>query len=163
MSSTILPPHANSFVLGPAVIKHTHALPPRTQLYNRSCSNKHTRPGAPDPLMVGIRSPDGLVIGSCTSHPGVLGSIPKREEPGKTGAPCVKVPGSSRVPAPPWVGSRSPDGWDQIPYRPGGWVLHQPPWSFGFDSQTKGTRENRRTLCKSTGFLTGPKPQCPRL
>jgi hypothetical protein len=57
------------------------------------------RPGwAPDPLMVGIRSPDGLVVGSCTSHPGVLGSIPKREEPGKTGAPCVKVPGSSRVP-----------------------------------------------------------------
>jgi hypothetical protein len=45
-----------------------------------------------------------------------------------------KVPGSSRVPAPPWVGSRSPDGWDQIPYRPGGWVLHQTPWSFGFDS-----------------------------
>jgi len=35
---------------------------------------------------------------SCTSHPGVLGSIPKREEPRKTGAPCVKVPGSSRVP-----------------------------------------------------------------
>jgi hypothetical protein len=25
-------------------------------------------------------------------------SIPKREEPGKTGAPCVKVPGFSRVP-----------------------------------------------------------------
>ena len=34
-------------------------------------------------------------------------------------SPCVKVPGSSRVPAPPWVGSRSPDGWDQIPYRRG--------------------------------------------
>ena len=34
------------------------------------------RPGwAPDPLMVGIRSPDGLVVGSCTSHPEVLGSI----------------------------------------------------------------------------------------
>ena len=47
--------------------------------------------------------------------------------------PCVKVPGSSRVPAPPWVGSRSPDGWDQIPRWAGGWVLHQPPWSFGFD------------------------------
>jgi hypothetical protein len=56
------------------------------------------------------------------------GSHPKREEPGKTGAPCVKVPGSSRVPAPPWVGSRSPDGWDQIPRWAGGWVLHQPPW-----------------------------------
>jgi hypothetical protein len=37
------------------------------------------------PLMVGIRSPDGLVVGPCTSHPGVLGSIPKREEPVKTG------------------------------------------------------------------------------
>jgi hypothetical protein len=47
--------------------------------------------------MVGIRSPDGLLVGSCTSHPGVLGSIPN-EEPGKTGAPCVQVPGSSRVP-----------------------------------------------------------------
>ncbi len=47
----------------------------------------------------------------------------------------------------PWVGSRSPDGWDQIPRWAGGWVLHQPPWSFGFDSQTRGTRENRRTLC----------------
>jgi hypothetical protein len=31
--------------------------------------------------------------------------------------------------------------------RTGGWVLHQPPWSFGFDSQTRGTRENRRILC----------------
>ncbi len=60
------------------------------------------RPGwAPDPPRVGIRSPIGLVVGSCTRHPGVLGSIPKREEPGKTGAPCVKVPGSSRVPFPP--------------------------------------------------------------
>jgi hypothetical protein len=29
----------------------------------------------------GIRSPDGLVVGSYTSHSGVLGSIPKREEP----------------------------------------------------------------------------------
>ena len=59
----------------------------------------------------------------------------------------------------PWVGSRSPYGWDQIPYQPGGWVLHQSPWSFGFDSQTRGTRENRRTLCESTWFLTGPKTE----
>jgi hypothetical protein len=43
-----------------------------------------------------------------------FGMIPKREEPGKRGRypcvcllPCVKVPGSSRVPAPTWVGSRS--------------------------------------------------------
>ena len=40
----------------------TLLLPPREQLCNRSCSNKHTLPG-------------------------------------KTGAPCVKVPGSSRVPS----------------------------------------------------------------
>ena len=66
---------------------------------NSKYGEKQSRPGwAPDPPMVGIRSPIGLVVGSCTSHPGVLGSIPKREEPGKTGAPCVKVPGSSRVP-----------------------------------------------------------------
>jgi hypothetical protein len=106
-------------------------------------SQMEHRPGwAPDPLMVasGIRSPIGLMVGSCTSHPGVLGSIPKREEPGKTGAPCVKVPGSSRVPAPPWVGSRFPDGWDQIPYLPGGWVLHQPPWSFGSLGEGQGGR-----------------------
>jgi hypothetical protein len=49
----------------------------------------------PDPPMVGvtvgIRSPICLVVGSCTSHPGVLGLIPKREEPEKTGTPCVKV------------------------------------------------------------------------
>jgi hypothetical protein len=48
---------------------------------------------------------------------------------------------------PAWVGSRSPDGWDQIPRWAGGWVLHQPPWSFGFESQTRGTKENRGTLC----------------
>jgi hypothetical protein len=67
------------------------------------------RPGwAPDPLMVGIRSPDGLVVGSCTSHPEILGSIPKREEPGKTGAPCIKVPGSSRVPSLVCGGQPSP-------------------------------------------------------
>ena len=51
------------------------------------------------------------------------GSDPAGVRPGKTGAPCVKVPGSSRVPAPPWVGSRSPDGWDQIPrWWAGGWA-----------------------------------------
>jgi hypothetical protein len=125
----------------------------------------------PAPPWVGSRSPDGWDQiprwaggWACTSHPGVLGSIPKREEPGKTGAPCVKVPGSSRVPAPPWVGSRSPDGWDQIPRWAGGWVLHQPPWSFGFDSQTRGTRENRRTLYKVPGSSRVPSHStCPPL
>jgi hypothetical protein len=50
--------------------------------------------------------------------------------------------------ATPWVGSKSPDGWDQIPRWAGGWVLHQSPCvSFGFDSQTRGTRENRAPPC----------------
>ena len=39
------------------------------------------------------------------------------------------------------------EGGPADPLSAGGWVLHQPPWSFGFDSQTRGTRENRRTLC----------------
>jgi hypothetical protein len=59
--------------------------------------------------MVGIRSPDGLVVGSCTNHPGVSGSIPKREEPGKTGRhPVLKyrVPhGSQDPPRPLWRGA----------------------------------------------------------
>ena len=71
--------------------------------HGRRVCRRWLRPGwAPDPLMVGIRSPNGLV-GSCTSHSGVLGSIP-----------------------------------------------------------TRGTRENRRSLCLSTGSLTGPAPRCLR-
>jgi hypothetical protein len=59
------------------------------------------RPGwAPDPLIVGIRSPDGLVVGLA---PATLefGLIPKREEPGKTGRhPVLKyrVPHGSPPP-----------------------------------------------------------------
>ena len=57
-------------------------------------------------------------------------------------------------------GSRSPDGWDQIPRWAGGWVLHQPPWSFGFDSQTRGTRGNRAPPCvKAPGSSRVPPPR----
>jgi len=45
----------------------------------------------------GLQIPDGLVVRSCTSHARVLDSFPKRKELGKTGAPCLKVPGSSRL------------------------------------------------------------------
>jgi hypothetical protein len=38
---------------------------------------------------------------SCKNHPGVLGSIFKREEPRETGAPYIKVPVSSTGPNPP--------------------------------------------------------------
>jgi hypothetical protein len=44
----------------------------------------------PSPALGGLQIPDGLVVRSCTSHPGVLGSIPKPEEPGKTGASVLK-------------------------------------------------------------------------
>ena len=45
--------------------------------------------------------------------------------------------------------------------------MHQTPWSFGLDSQTRGTRENRSPPCVKerkdiiiiTGFLTGPRPR----
>jgi hypothetical protein len=105
------------------------------------------RPGwAPDPLMVGIRSPNGLVVGLAPATLEFWVRFPNERNQGKQAHPVLKylVPHGSH--APPWVGSRSPDGWDQIPRWAGGWVLHQPPWSFGFDSQTRGTRENRRTL-----------------
>jgi hypothetical protein len=51
----------------------------------------------------------------------------------------------------------------------GWWLgLHQPPWSFGFDSQTRGTRENRRPPCAlpkilSLSVLFGPGPQGARI
>ena len=32
--------------------------------------------------------------------------------------------------------------------------MHQPPWSFGFDSQTRGTRENRAALLGDIDSLT---------
>jgi hypothetical protein len=39
-------------------------------------------------------------------------------------------------------------------------VLHQPPWSFGFDSQTRGTRENRAPPCvKVPGSSRVPSPR----
>ena len=83
------------------------------QLCNGYCSKKQQEPRSralrmlgkalpeKSPDLGGLQILDGLVVPSCTSHPRVLGSIPKRKELGKTGAPCVKVPGSSRVPLPP--------------------------------------------------------------
>jgi len=88
-----------SIVCGPVPNERNQGKQAHPVIKYRVPHGSQPRPGwAPDPPMVGIRSPIGLVVGSCTSQLGVLGSIPKREEPGKTGAPCVKVPGSSRVP-----------------------------------------------------------------
>jgi hypothetical protein len=71
----------------------------------KTSAHKVQSPKVTKPRLQIPRSPIGLVVGSCTSHPGVLGSIPKREEPGKTG--------ESRhgwAPDPPMVGIRSPIG-----------------------------------------------------
>jgi hypothetical protein len=66
-------------------------------------------------------------------------------------------PSAPFIKCPPWVGSRSPDGWDQIPRWVGGWVLHQPPWSFGFDSQTRGTRKTGAPCIKVPGSSRVPQ------
>jgi hypothetical protein len=90
--------------------------------------------------MVGIRSPDGLVVGSCISHPRFWVRFQTRGTRENRAPPCVKVPGSSWVPTPPWVGCRSPLGW---------WLgLHQPPWSFGFDSREEPGKTGRHAVLK---------------
>ncbi len=78
MSSTLLPPHANSFVIGPAVIKHTHnalfqkfvsCLRLYRLLNTRSYSNKHlfsimivhTSPG---PALGGLQITPGPMVPS---------------------------------------------------------------------------------------------------
>ena len=38
------------------------------------------------------------------------------------------------------IGQLASPGWAPDPRCAGGSVLHKPPWSFGFDSQTRGTR-----------------------
>ena len=122
MSSTLLLPHAHSFVKGPAVI-NTHG---SFGLYYKIQNTEYRVrfPGPPDvAVVIHLNNFLGPVDDTVTALPqSPCHQVTKREEPGKTGAPCVKVPGSSRVPAPPWVGSRSPDGWDQIP-RPIGLVV----------------------------------------
>ena len=78
-------------------------------------------------------------------------------------SPCRFNPRQPVSLALPWVGSRSPDGWDQIPRWAGGWGLHQPPWSFGFDSQTRGTRENRAPPCVKVPGSSRVPSTCPPL
>ena len=89
-----------------AVQRHSHL--PRTILVTGTCQKKKSKKKSlTSPAWVGSRSPDGWDqiprwAGGwvCTSHPGVLGSIPKREESRKTGLhPVLKyrVPHGSQV------------------------------------------------------------------
>jgi hypothetical protein len=88
-------PHAHSFVLGTAVI-----------------NNKQQ----------GSRSPDGLVVGSCTSHPWSFGfNSQTRGTRENRATPCVKVSGSSRVPS---LGPPTPIGNNTLTIRT---FLFSPP------------------------------------
>jgi hypothetical protein len=179
-------PHANSFVIGTATPPWVGSRSPLgwwlglhqpTWSFGFDSQSRYQpRPGwAPDPLMVGIRSPDGLVVGSCTSQPGVLGSIPKREEPGKTGrhpvlkyrvvcvCVCVCVPHGSQ-PRPGWapdplmVGIRSPDGLVSQP-RPGWAPDPLMVDRFGSSShvQQNGCYRIPRTSMRLCGLLRSAK------
>jgi hypothetical protein len=74
-------PHANRFITGTAVIVINNNFIIGTAIINNNS----------EPALGEFKIPDGLVVQSCTSHPGVLGLIPKREEPRKTRTPCVKA------------------------------------------------------------------------
>jgi hypothetical protein len=113
--------------------------PPRTQLYKRFCSNKHTH------------------THNKHTHPVIQPVVSHSTCPPLSSSPhahsfvlsCIRYCSNKQQQQQPWVGSRSPDGWDQILRWAGGWLLHQPPWSFGFDSQTSGTNQGKQgaTLC----------------
>jgi hypothetical protein len=103
----------------------------------RSYRESHGARGPLDPLGgIGPRGRAAICMGA---------RRPRKDAPirGRAFGVCVT---DRRWPRPlPAGGARGspeppPGGWA------GGWVLHPPPWSFGFDSQTRGTRENRRTL-----------------
>jgi hypothetical protein len=66
--------------------------------------------------------------------------------------------GSSQVPAPPWVGSRSPDDWDQIPRCAGGWACTSHPGVLGSIPKREEPGKTGRHPVQSTGLLTGPSP-----
>ena len=68
-------------------------------LKHRVPHGSQPRPGwAPDLLMVGIRSPDGLVVGLAPATLEFWVRFPNERNQGNRAPPCVKVPGSSRVP-----------------------------------------------------------------
>jgi hypothetical protein len=139
----------------------TILLPQRAQPCIRYCSNKHnsSSPHAHS-FALGCDRYCSNKQPQFDLHSAVINTHIRSQAAASGPSVTVTLRVCDRVSAPPWVGSRSPDGWDQIPRWAGGWVLHQPPWSFGFDSQTSlGTRENRAPPCvKVPGSSRVPAP-----
>ena len=77
------PPNANSFVLGPAVVKHTQKGATCVKIPG---SSRVPAGWAPDPLMIGIRSPDGLVVGLAPATLEFWVRFPNERNQGKQGA-----------------------------------------------------------------------------
>jgi hypothetical protein len=166
------PPHVNSFVLGPVVINtHTHARflshfpssPPRSFTQSPSPPRSLVRDGQTSPhrprLVISrstcppISPPPPPCKQLCTRSCSNKHTHTKLKETTSSTCPPISPPPPPRKQfctrscSNKHTHTRSPDGWDQIPRWAGGWFLHQPPWSFGFDSQTRGTRENRAPPC----------------
>jgi hypothetical protein len=82
-----------------------------------------------------------LFVGSCTIHPGVLGSIPKREEPGKTGRhPVLKY----RVPHGSHGKSSRPAGLSILVYA---YVVDcAPAYPYAYSSSTHRFPDERTPI-----------------
>jgi len=94
-------PLVNSFVIGTAVMnKHmsfTVPLPPRTQLYNRSCSNKHTHNTHTNTHRVRVTGDGPGIIITCslglkTEESSAASSAP----PARRGCVCVFITAGPR-------------------------------------------------------------------
>ena len=107
---------------------------------------------------------------SLTQYPSPPRSL-ERDGQTRSHMPRLVVSRSTCPPLPPVIGPLPRPGWapdplmvgtDQSLDPPMGWWLglHQPPWSFGFDSQTRGTRENGAPPCvKVPGSSRVPSPR----
>ena len=74
-------------VCNPAALKAAEELHARSKGYSTSVQRTQPRPGwAPDPLMVGIRSPDGLVVGLAQATLELWVRFPNERNQGKQGA-----------------------------------------------------------------------------
>jgi len=67
-------------------------------IVNKTSQPRGLRSPPARPALDGLQIPDGLVVRLAPATLEFWVRFPNEREPGKTGAPCVKVPGPSRVP-----------------------------------------------------------------